>query len=70
MNSVMPMMFGLGNTLGPVGRGYALTYVSIDTGWRLIGISTLIFSLLMLGLEKVEARNTERYIDTQVTVVK
>jgi len=70
MNAVMPMMFGLGNTLGPVGMGYALTYMSIDTGWILIGISTLIFSLLMLGLEKAEARKTVQYIETQVTDVK
>jgi len=69
MNSVMPMMFGLGNTLGPVGMGYALTYVSIDTGWIFIGISTLIFSLLMFGLEKAEARKTVLYIKTQVTDV-
>ena len=62
MNSVMPMMFGLGNTLGPVGMGYALTYVSMDTGWMLIGISTFIFSLLMLGLEKVEAKESVHHI--------
>ncbi|HEY8910883.1 MAG TPA: MFS transporter [Desulfosporosinus sp.] len=56
MNSVVPMIFRLGDTLGPVGMGYALTYVSMDTGWKFIGISTFIFSLLMLALEKVEAR--------------
>lgn len=70
MNSVIPMMFGLGNTLGPVGMGYALTYVSIDTGWMLIGISTFIFSLFMFGLEKVEAQKTVQHIDTQVIVSK
>ncbi len=54
MNSVVPMIFGLGNTFGPLGMGYVLNYVTIDTGWRLIGISTLIFTLLMLGLEKLD----------------
>jgi MFS family permease len=58
MNSVIPMMFGLGETLGPVGMGYALTYVSIDTGWMLIGISTFIFSMFMFGLEKFEAQKS------------
>lgn len=70
MNSVIPMIFSLGETLGPVGMGYALTYISIDTGWMLIGISTLIFSLFMFGLEKVEARKTVRHIRTQVLDVK
>lgn len=70
MNSVVPMIFSLGETLGPVGMGYALTYISIDTGWKLIGISTLIFSLFMFGLEKVEARKTVRHIRTQVLDLK
>jgi len=70
MNSVVPMIFGLGETLGPVGMGYALTYMSIDTGWILIGVSTFIFSLFMLGLERVEAKKTIQSIGTQVIDVK
>ena len=70
MNSVIPMIFSLGETLGPVGMGYALTYISIDTGWMLIGISTLVFSLLMLGLEKGDAKKTGRHIRTSVIDVK
>jgi len=70
MNSVIPVMFGLGETLGPVGMGYALTYVSMDTGWMFIGITTFIFSLFMLGLEKVEAKNTLQHVGTQVINVK
>ena len=70
MNSVVPMIFSLGDILGPVGMGYALTYMSVDTGWMLIGISTFIFSLFMLGLEKVEAQKTVQHFGTQVTDVK
>ncbi|GAB6153382.1 hypothetical protein JCM17380_21320 [Desulfosporosinus burensis] len=70
MNSVIPMMFGLGNTLGPVGMGYALTYVNIDTGWMLIGVSTFIFSLFMLSLEKFEGKKTVPPISTQVMDVR
>jgi len=70
MNSVVPMIFRLGDTLGPVGMGYALTYMSIDTGWMLIGISTFIFSLFMLGLEKVETRKTVQHIGTKVINLK
>ncbi len=58
MNSVVPMIFGLGNTFGPLGMGYVLNYVTIDTGWRVIGISTLIFTLLMLALEKFDLRTS------------
>lgn len=53
-----------------IADSYALTYMSIDTGWMLIGISTFIFSLLMLGLEKVEAQKTIQPIGTHVTDVK
>ena len=70
MNSVIPMIFSLGETLGPVGMGYALIYISIDTGWMLVGISTLVFSLFMLGLEKVEAKKTGRHIRIPVIEVK
>lgn len=63
MNSVMPMMFGLGTTLGPVSMGFALTYVSLDIGWLFIGISTFIFALLMLGLEKAEAQKVVQAMD-------
>lgn len=66
MNSFIPMMFSLGTTLGPVSMGYALTYMSIDTAWLLIGIFTLIFSLLMLGLEKVEAHKLVHPIGTRL----
>ncbi len=65
MNSVIPVMFGLGETLGPVGMGYALTYVSMDTGWMFIGITTFIFSLFMLGLEKVEAKGIIKRVGTE-----
>ncbi|MDQ7092995.1 MFS transporter [Desulfosporosinus sp. PR] len=56
MNSLIPMIFRLGDTLGPVVMGYILTYISIESGWRLIGISALFFTVLMFGLEKWEGR--------------
>lgn len=62
MNAIIPMLFNLGHTLGPVGMGLALRYVSLEAGWRGIGISTLIFALLMGGLEFYEKRNQERVV--------
>ncbi len=70
MSSVVPMIFGLGETLGPVGMGYALAYMSIDTGWMLIGISTFIFALFMFGLEKYEVHQTTQLVGTQVIEAK
>ena len=70
MNSVMPMMFGLGNNFRTGGYGVCPNYMSIDTGWMLIGISTLIFSLFMLGLEKVETQKTVQPIGYSVISVK
>lgn len=63
MNAVVPMIFGLGHTLGPAGMGKILAYVSMESGWLLIGISTLVFAALMYGLEKWE---TSHAIDAVV----
>ncbi len=54
MNAVVPMIFGLGHTLGPAGMGKVLAYVSMENGWLLIGVSMLIFAGLMYGLERWE----------------
>ena len=55
MSAVIPMIFGLGNTLGPAGMGKMLAYVSIENAWLMIGLSTLLFAVLMYRLEKWEA---------------
>lgn len=65
MNAFVPMIFGLGNTLGPLGMGKVLEYISIESGWLLIGLSTLGFSALMYGLEKSEARR--EFLDSEST---
>jgi MFS family permease len=54
MSSIIPMLSGLGFTLGPLGMGKVLNYVSIDTGWIALGISTLLFTVLMKKLERFE----------------
>ncbi len=58
MSSVIPMLSGLGFTLGPLGMGKVLNHVSIDTGWIALGISTLIFTVFMRILERVEKRES------------
>lgn len=58
MSAIIPMLSGLGFTLGPLGMGKVLNYVSIDTGWIALGISTLIFTVFMKILERAEKRGT------------
>jgi Arabinose efflux permease len=70
MNSIVPMIYSFGNTFGPLGMGCVLKYTSIDTGWRLIGIFSLLFSLLMLVLEKFNLRNNIEYEINVVQEVK
>lgn len=60
MSSVIPMLSGLGFTLGPLGMGKVLNYVSIDTGWIALGISTLVFTVFMKVLERFEKHQTAK----------
>lgn len=69
MSAVVPMLFNFGNTLGPFGMGKVLSYVSLDTGWKGIGVSTLIFAVLMGGLEFYEKRNQRTEINPEVESV-
>ncbi|HEX3015207.1 MAG TPA: MFS transporter [Desulfobacteria bacterium] len=62
ISAVIPMMFHLGNTLGPLGMGKVLTVLSLDNGWRLLGVSTLMFSMLMWRLERREQRSENRQL--------
>lgn len=60
MSAIIPMLSGLGFTLGPLGMGIALKYVSIETGWIALGISTLIFTVFMRILQRFEKRETAK----------
>lgn len=63
MISTMAIIEDSGYTLGPLGMGIALSYISMETGWLALGASTLIFTLLMKRLEhreKTIARKTAK----------
>lgn len=66
MNAVVPLLFNLGNTLGPLGMGKVLKYVSIESGWKGLGVSTFIFTLLMVGLEFYEKRDQRVDMNSEV----
>ncbi|MFX0559523.1 MFS transporter [Tepidibacillus infernus] len=56
MNAVLPMIMGLGHTLGPLGMGTLLKTFTIENGWVLVGIVAGISSFFMLWLEKYDHR--------------
>ncbi|KLU61488.1 multidrug resistance protein MdtH [Peptococcaceae bacterium CEB3] len=56
MNALIPTIMGLGYTLGPLGMGQMLRYVTMQTGWLLAGGLTLVCAFLMYGLEKYDER--------------
>jgi len=54
MNAVLPMIMGLGFTLGPVGMGNVLRFLSIEDAWKVVGLLMLISTMLMYLLEKID----------------
>lgn len=60
MSAIIPMLSGLGFTLGPLGMGKALNYMSIETGWIALGISTLTFTGFMRILQRFEKGQTAK----------
>jgi predicted MFS family arabinose efflux permease len=60
MNAVIPIILGMGHTLGPVGMGKLLTYVSIESAWIFVGIFTVISSSFMYLLGRYDERKNLR----------
>ncbi|SKA96635.1 Predicted arabinose efflux permease, MFS family [Caloramator quimbayensis] len=58
MNAVLPMILGLGYTLGPMGMGKALSYISIEQGWIILGGVVFVASLFMRGLEAYDEKTS------------
>lgn len=56
MSAVLPMILGLGYTLGPLGMGRMLNYTSIGGAWLFLGVLTTISAAFMFLLEKYEER--------------
>lgn len=51
MNAVIPMIYGLGHTLGPLGMGQILRFVGINSAWKIVGVISIIAACIMLILE-------------------
>jgi MFS family permease len=57
MSSILPMILGLGYTLGPMIMGKTLSFISIGAGWIILGAYAFLSSVLMYGLEVYEDRS-------------
>ena len=56
MNAVLPIIFGMGYTLGPITMGKALGYISIESAWLILGMVAIVSSILMCGLERYDEK--------------
>ena len=56
MNAVLPIIFGMGYTLGPITMGKALGYISIESAWLILGMVAIISSIFMCVLEKYDEK--------------
>ncbi|MBB6214040.1 MFS family permease [Anaerosolibacter carboniphilus] len=65
MSAVIPMIFGMGQTLGPIGMGQILNYASIELAWLLMGCVGIVFTILMFILEQQEEKKCFRAIEKQ-----
>ncbi|MGF7058371.1 MDR family MFS transporter [Brassicibacter mesophilus] len=63
MSAALPIIFGMGYTLGPWGMGKILTHVTIEHAWIMIGIFGVVSTIFMLNLEKYEKKNSLQHIN-------
>jgi len=56
MNAVLPIIFGMGYTLGPITMGKALGYISIESAWLILGMVAIVSSIFMYGLERYDEK--------------
>ena len=57
MNSVLPLLMGLGYTVGPILMGRIISISSIEKEWQFIGVIMLISTIFMKLLERMDNRN-------------
>ena len=68
MNAVLPIIFGMGYTLGPITMGKALGYISIESAWLILGMVAIVSSILMCGLERYDEKQKKNKNDLFTTL--
>lgn len=56
INSVLPIITGVGYTIGPFLMGMVLTVTSINNAWIVIAVVMIIFSFFTIKLEKYDSK--------------
>lgn len=59
MNSMMPLLMGIGYAIGPLGMGKILDYTSVSTGWKIVGLIMTISTIMMFILGKIDENNSK-----------
>lgn len=54
INSILPVISDMGNTLGPGIMGIVLSFASIQGAWKVVGAVMIIFAVLTIMLEKYD----------------
>jgi len=70
MSAVIPMIFGMGYTLGPIGMGQILGVMSIESAWILVGVVSIIAACFMFLLEVIEDRKSLKLSEEQSIVLE
>ncbi|WP_242960870.1 MFS transporter [Clostridium peptidivorans] len=70
MSAVIPMIYGLGYTLGPIGMGQVLRFVNINNAWKIVGSISIVASCFMLILESYERKSKIQSSTEEVVIVK
>lgn len=67
MNSVLPILMGLGFTFGPMITGNLVPAVGIPGTWRVVGIVAIVATLAMQILDTVDSKSVESQKETEET---
>lgn len=58
MNAILPMIMGLGYTIGPTITGSISESLSIGNAWRIVGLIMVTFTVFAVMLERYDSRTT------------
>lgn len=64
MNAVLPLVIGFGHTIGPLIMGNVLNMTDINSAWRVVGLTMIVFTIFAALLEKYDSRTSKQELST------